>query len=329
MFTSVHAHRVSVAAAAALALVQLAQPALVAAQGTFPEKPIRVIVGSAAGSGPDIISRVVGERLSKLWNQRVLVEARPGVAGALSAEYVRSQPADGYTMMMLTSQLNTATHVFTDLKFDLNRDFASISLIGTVPFVLVVNPSLPVKTVADLIALARKQKLRFGSAGTGASEHLSGEMLNTLAGIDILHVPYKGVPQAITDTLANEVQMAYGVTPAVMSFITSGRLRAIGVTTPRRSAALADVPAIGETVPGYEMTAWYSFVAHSGVPSALLDRLSADTQRVVRERETAEQLKDLGVDLVGGTRAELDVFRKQQFAQIGALVKKVGAKPDR
>src|SRR5687768_16378927 len=192
-----------------------------AAQPSYPDKPIRLIIGSAPGSGPDIISRVMAERLHKAWGQRIVVDARPGAAGVISADLTLRAAPDGYTWMMLTSQLLVATSVFPDVKFDLARDFSSIALIGSTPFVLVTNPQLPAKSVPELIELAKKQpgKLRYGSAGTGASEHLCGLMLTQLTGTKMLHVPYKGVPQAVADTIANEVQMSYGVVAATYPLI--------------------------------------------------------------------------------------------------------------
>jgi tripartite-type tricarboxylate transporter receptor subunit TctC len=228
--------------------------------------------------------------------------------------------------MMLTSQLFVATSVYTNLKFNLDKDFHSIALIGTVPFVQMVNPQLPVKSVPDLIALARKSpgKLRFGSAGTGASEHLSGEMFKRLTGTDMLHVPYKGIAQAIADTLANEVQLTYAVYPAARPHIDSGRLRAIGVTTPKRSPVLPDVPAIAEYVKGYAMFGWYSIVAPKGTPAPILARVSAEVVKAAQQPAFAEKLKGLGIGVVAGGRKELDDFRRSERKRVGELVKALG-----
>jgi len=301
--------------------------ALAAQQAVFPDKPIRLIIGSAPGSGPDIISRVMAERLYKTWGQRIVVDSRPGAAGVISAELALRANPDGYTWMMLTSQLLVATSVFPDVKFNLGRDFASVSLIGTVPFVLMVNPdAVPAKSVSELIEFAKKQpgKLRYGSAGTGASEHLCGVMFTKLTGTSMLHVPYKGIPQAIADTLAKEVQFTYAVMPAALPMITAGRLRALGVTSPKRSPSLPDVPAIGETVRGYDMFGWYSIVAPTGTPGAILDKVSAEVIKAVKEPEFAKQLRSLGTDAVGSTRAELDAFRRSQTTKITELVKTSG-----
>ena len=310
-------------AALALAVVP-ALSSVHAAQSTFPERPIRLVIGSAAGSGPDIISRVMGERLARAWGQRIVVDARPGVAGIISAELVSRAPPDGYTWMMLTSQLLVASNVYKDIKFNLEKDFASISLIGTVPFVLVVNPQVPAKSVAELIQLAKKTPLRYGSAGTGASEHLCGFMLTQMTGTTMLHVPYKGVPQALADTLAREVHLTYAVAPAALPMIQQGRLRPLGVTSRKRSAMLPDVPSISETVPGYEMFGWYSIVAPTGVPPAILAKASDEMVKAAREPDFAEQLKGLGIEIVGSTRAELDTFRRDQTKRIAELVKASG-----
>jgi len=307
-------------------LAVLAVPAARAAQPAYPERPIRLIIGSAPGSGPDIISRLVAERLYQAWGQRIVVDSRPGVAGIISAELALRANPDGYTWMMLTSQLFVATSVYPDLKFNLDKDFVSIALIGTVPFVQMVNPKVPAKTIRELIELAKKSpgKLRYGSAGAGASEHLSGVMFTRLTGTEMLHVPYKGIPQAIADTLAGEVQLTYAVYPAARPHIDSGRLRPLGVTTPKRSAALPDVPSIGEVVPGYAMFGWYSLVAPAGTPAAVLAKASAEVVKAVKEPEVGEKLRFLGIDIVGSGRAELDKFRASERKRITELVKAAG-----
>ena len=297
-----------------------------AAETSFPDRPIRLVIGSAAGSGPDIISRVLAERLYKSWGQRVVVDARPGVAGILSAELVLRSAADGYTWMMLTSQLMVATSVYPDVKFDLDKGFVSVSLIGSVPFVQLIHPELPAKSIRELIDLAKKQPgmLRYGSAGAGASEHLSGFLFTRLTGTNMLHVPYKGIPQAIADTLAKEVHLTYPVLPAALPHVQSGRLRALGVTTPKRATLLPDVPAIGEVVPGYQMMGWYSIVVPRGTPEPILAKVSSEVAAAVKEPAFGEQLKGLGLEIAGTTRAELDAFRRDQRKRITEIVKASG-----
>jgi len=311
---------------AVIGCAMLVAPAAQAAQAVYPNKPIRLIIGSAPGSGPDIIARLVADHLYGAWGQRVVVDSRPGVAGIISAELALRAERDGYTWMMLTSQLFVATSVYPNLKFNLDKEFASVSLIGTVPFVQMVNPQVPAKSIPELIALAKKSpgKLRYGSAGAGASEHLSGVMFNRLTGTDMLHVPYKGIPQAIADTLSNEVQLTYAVYPAARPHVDSGRLRALGVTTPKRSPALPNVPAIAEAVPGYSMFGWYSIVAPVGTPAAVLDKVGAEVVKAAREPAFGEKLKALGIDIVGGGRRDLDSFRSAERKRITELVKDSG-----
>ena len=315
------------------ALLPLAAPQAAAqnAQTRFPEKPIRLIIGSAPGSGPDIISRTLADRLFETWKQRVVVDARPGAAGAISAELALASAPDGYTWMMLTSQLFVASQVLADIKFDLQRDFQSLALIGTTPFVLLANNQLPAKTLKDLIDLARKQpgKLRYGSAGTGASEHLSGVLLNHLTGTNMLHVPYKGVPQSIADTLANEVQTTYAVLPAALPHITGGRLRALGVTTAKRAALIPDVPAIGEAVPGYVMNAWYRLVVQTKTPGAVMNVVSSEVTKVMREPALMDKFRSMGIDVIAGDRAALDAWRKEELKRINEVVRISGARETR
>jgi tripartite-type tricarboxylate transporter receptor subunit TctC len=295
-----------------------------AAQTTFPDKPIRLVIGSAPGSGPDIISRTLADRLYGAWGQRVVVDSRPGVAGILSADLVLRAAPDGYTWMMLTSQLLVATAVYPNVKFNLAKDFVSISLLGTVPFVLVINNDMPAKSIRELVEFAKKSSLSYGSAGTGASEHLSGDLFTRMTGTNMLHVPYKGVAEALSATMGKEVQLTYGVVPAVMGAVQSGRVRALGVTGPKRNALLPDVPSISEVVPGYQTLGWYSVVAPVGTPEPVLAKASAEIAKSVRNPQFGEQLKGLSLDLVGSTRAELDVFRREQTKQINDIVKAAG-----
>jgi len=317
----------AIAWVALAAAAHAAQPSTSTGSGqAFPQKPIRFVIGSAPGSGPDIIARLVADRLYGVWGQRVVVDSRPGVAGIISAELALRAERDGYTWMMLTSQLFVATSVYPKLKFNLDKDFDSVSLIGTVPFVQMVNPQVPAKSIPELIALAKKSpgKIRYGSAGTGASEHLSGVLFTNRTGTDMLHVPYKGIAQAIADTLGGEVQLTYAVYPAARPHVESGRLRAIGVTTPKRSPALPNVPAIAEFVPGYAMFGWYSIVAPGGAPAAILNQVSVEVVKAAKEPAFGERLKTLGIEIVGGGRKDLDSFRSSERKRITELVKASG-----
>lgn len=242
---------------------QSAQPS-----DTYPDRPIRLVLGSAPGSGPDIIARVLSERLYKSWHQRIVVDARPGVAGALSAEIVARSAADGYTWLMMTSQLFIATKVYKDLKFDLDKDFASMALIGSVPYVLAVNPQVPAKSVAELIQVSKKSQpqLRHGSAGPGGGEHLCMVYFLHAAGTQMLHVPYKGIAQALADVAGREIHATFAVVPAALPLVQGGRVRALGVTSTKRAPLLPDVPSISDTLAGFENFGWYSVIAPRNTP---------------------------------------------------------------
>jgi len=272
------------------------------------------------------MARLIADHLYGVWGQRVVVDARPGVAGIISAEQALRSERDGYTWMMLTSQLFIATSVYPDLKFNLDKDFVSVSLVGLVPWVLTVNPQVPAQSVSELIALAKKSpgKLRYGSGGPGSGEHFTTVMFTHLAGINMLHVPYKGVAQALLDTIANEIQMQFAVYPAAWPQVSSGRLRALGVSTAKRAPGLPNVPTIVETVPGYVNFGWYSIVAPKGTPTAVLAKASAEIVKAAREPAFGERLKVLGIEIIGGGRKELDDFRTTERKRLTELVKATG-----
>ena len=311
---------------AILALGMAAADEAVCADNDFPSKPIRLIVGSAPGSGPDIMAKLVADHLLGVWAQRVVVDPRPGVAGILSAEQALRANPDGYTWMMLTSQLFVATSVYPNLKFDLDTDFASVSLIGSVPWVLTVNNQLAAKSVSELIAAAKKSPgaIRYGSGGQGSGEHFTTAMFAHLSGIEMLHVPYKGVAPALLDTIANEIQLQFAVYPAALPHVTSGRLRALGVSTAKRVAGLPEVPPIAETVPGFVTFGWYSIVVPKGTPELVLRRASAEVVKAAREPVFGERLRVLGIDIIAGGREELDDFRVRERKRLTEIVKATG-----
>jgi tripartite-type tricarboxylate transporter receptor subunit TctC len=312
-------------ATAAIAALLTASAAY-AAEPAFPTKPIRLIIGSAPGSGPDIMARLIADHLYGVWGQRVVVDTRPGVAGVISAELALRANPDGYTWMMLTSQLFIATSVYPNLKFNLDKDFDSVSLVGLVPWVQTVNPELPAKSVAELIALAKKSpgKIRYGSGGPGSGEHFATVMFTHAAGIDMLHVPYKGVAGALLDTIANEIQMQFAVYPAAYPHVSSGRLRALGVSTAKRAPGLPNVPTIGETLPGFVNFGWYSIVAPKGTPTAVLNMASVEIVKAARQPAFGERLKVLGIEIIGGGRKELDDFRTAERKRLTEIVKATG-----
>jgi tripartite-type tricarboxylate transporter receptor subunit TctC len=248
------------------------------------------------------------------------------VAGILSAENALRSNPDGYTWLMLTSQLFVATSVYPNLTFNLDKDFDSMSLVGLVPWVHTISPQLPANSVGELIALAKKSpgKLRYGSGGPGSGEHFATVMFTQAAGIDMLHVPYKGVAGALIDTIANEIQMQFAVYPAAWPHVSSGRLRAIGVSTAKRAPGLPNVPAIAETLPGFVNFGWYSIVAPKGTPTAILNKASAEIVKAARAPAFGERLKVLGIEIIAGGRKELSDFRTSERKRVAEIVRVSG-----
>src|SRR5260370_6255350 len=232
-------------------------------QQAYPARPIHMVVGFAPGGGADIMARLIGQALSERLGQQIIVDNRPGAGTNISTEVVVKAAPDGYTLLLVNSPAAINTTLYDNLSFDFIRDIAPVASIGRVPLVMVVNPSLPAKTVPEFIAYAKANpgKVNMGSGGNGAPDHMSGELFKAMAGIGILHVPYRGVAPAINDLLGGQVQVIFGTMPSVIEFIKAGRLRALAVTTAVRSEALPDVPTIGEFVPGYEASQWYGIGA--------------------------------------------------------------------
>jgi tripartite-type tricarboxylate transporter receptor subunit TctC len=302
-----------------------------AGPGQYPLKPIRMIILSTPGSGPDIVGRLVGARLTESWGQQVVIDPRPGASGIIGAELAARAAPDGYTLAIATTQAAIVSVMFEKLNFDLVKDFAPISLMASTPFLLVVNPGMPVKTIADFVALAKGKPgdLRYGSGGSGSPPHLSAELFKHMAGIDVQHVPYKGVTPALTDTIAGQVHMTISVVPAALAHMRSGRVRALGITSAKRSEVVPEVPAIGETIPGYEYIGWYTLLAPAKTPVAIVNRLNAEVVSALKTSAVREKLADLGAEPIGSTVKEVTEFIPAQMARLRELVKLSGAKADR
>jgi tripartite-type tricarboxylate transporter receptor subunit TctC len=299
--------------------------------GQYPLKPIRLIILSTPASGPDIVGRLIGGHLTEVWGQQVVIDPRPGASGIIGAELAARAAPDGYTLAIATTQAAIVSVMFDKLNFDLVKDFAPISLMASTPFLLVVNPGMPVKTIADFVALAKGKPgdLRYGSGGSGSPPHLSAELFKHMAGIDVQHVPYKGVTPALTDTIAGQVHMTISVVPAALAHMRSGRVRALGITSAKRSEVVPEVPAIGETIPGYEYIGWYTLLAPAKTPVAIVNRLNAEVVSALKTSTVREKLADLGAEPIGSTVKEVTEFIPAQMARLRELVRLSGAKADR
>jgi len=317
--------RVLIVAGVALALCS----ALAHAQA-YPARPIRIIVLSSPASGPDIVGRLVGQRLMEVWGQQVVVDTRPGASGIIGAEIGAKAAPDGYTLIIVTAQAAIVSAMYAKLPFHLQRDFAPISTLATTPFVLAVHPALPATTLDELVTLAKQRRgqLRYGSGGSGSPPHLSAEIFRSMTGIELVHVPYKGVTPALTDTIAGQVHMVFSVIPAALASIRSGKVRALGITSATRSPLVPEVPAIAEAVPGYEFIGWYVLVAPARTPPAILDALNAQVNGALKTPEFQERFMALGADTVGSTRADAAAFISTQMERMRQAVVASGAKPD-
>lgn len=320
------------------ALVPVALGAMVAANAdgasaqAYPSKVVRVVVPFGPGSTTDILGRTVAQKLGEAWNQQFIVDNRAGHGGNIGSDFVAKAAPDGYTLLVsAASTLAINASLYRNMPYDTATAFAPISLIAKVTNVLVVHPSLPAKSVKDLIALAKSKpgQLNFASGGSGGTQHLSGELFNTMAGTKIVHIPYKGSAAAMPDVLAGYVQMIFDAVPQSLPHIKAGRLRALGVTTAKRSPALPDVPTIAEAaLPGYEATAWFGMVAPAGTPDAIIDKLNKQVVSILSKPEMKAQLTARGVDAAPTTPEEFAAFIKSEMVKWAKVVKATGARAD-
>jgi len=297
----------------------------------FPAKPVKIIVPSTPGDGSDILARSIGQKLTERWGQPVIIENRPGAGGVVGTEAAAHSPADGYTVIMGNAGSHAINQaLYPRLSYDVVRDFAPITLVASAPNVFVVNPGVPAKTVAEFIALAKKEpgKYSFASGGNGSSAHLNGEMLKTFAGIEMTHVPYKGSSPAITDVIAGQVQLMIGNLPPILPHIKSGKVRALGVTTATRFAATPDLPPVGDTVPGYESLAWFGLFAPTGTPKEVISKWHADVVAVLTLPDIRERVAQLGFDVVGNTPDAYSALVRNDIAKWQRVVKASGARAD-
>jgi len=301
----------------------------VAAQ-EFPSRPVRIVVPFAAGGGVDILTRTLAQHLGERLGQQVLVEDRPGAGGNLGVDAVAKAPADGYTLLMATTGTHTINPgLYAKLPFDAERDFKPITLIASVPNLLVVNPTLNVGSAAELIALARSKpgQLSFASFGNGTSNHLSGEMLKTLTGIQVTHVPYKSAPQAVTDLMAGQTAFAFVNMPLALPHVRSGKLKALAVTGARRSAATPEFPTMQEAgVGGFVVESWYGLMAPAGTPDAVVARLHKETLAVLALPEVKEFFAKQGADVVTSTPAEFAMTIRSERARWAEVIRTSGAR---
>jgi tripartite-type tricarboxylate transporter receptor subunit TctC len=320
--TSIMARLVLMAAAAAAGLAH--------AQN-YPDKPVRLLVPFPAASATDVVARTIGQKLSEKWHQPVVIENKPGAGGNLGTEIGAKSPADGYTILMGTVANAISASLYRKLTYDFIKDFEPVTLMAVTPLVLVANPKFPPNTLKEVVAYAKAHpgEVNFGSGGTGTSNHLAGEMLNTMAGIKMTHVPYKGTPAAYTDMLAGQVSLMFDNIVAVMPHIKSGKLKPIAVSTAKRVPSLPNVPTVAESgFPGFEAVSWIGAVVPAGTPKEIINKLNTDFNAVMAMPDVKEKLAASGAELKGSTPEEFDAHIRKEIDKWAKAVKSSGARAD-
>lgn len=315
---------------AVLSLAAIALPCTLHAQA-FPAKPIRVLVGFTPGAGVDIAVRLIGPKMTDTLGQQIIVDNRPGAGGNVAAEQAARAPADGYTLLANGAPAAISQTLYAKLGYDLLRDFEAVALIASVSQLLVVHPSLPAKTLKELLdhARARPGRLSYGSVGNGTSFHLGMEQLKKLSGTFIVHIPYKGMGPVLNDLLANTVQLAFANPPNAAPMIAAGRLRAVALAHSTRIGLLPEVPTVAEQgYPGFESNSGFMFFAPAGTPAPVLDRLHAEFTAILREPSLREPFSRQGIEVVAASRAETAAFLRREIAKYADVVKFSGATVD-
>lgn len=302
------------------------------AQPSYPDKPVRIVVPFAAGGAVDILTRLLSQPLSQGLGQQVIVDPRPGAGGNLGSDHVAKSAPDGYTLVMATTGTHTINPgLYTKMPFDAVKDFRTITVIASVPNLLVVHPSVPAQSVAELVALAKAKpgQLSFASFGNGTSNHLSGELLKAEAGIDIVHVPYKSAPQAVADLVSGQVALAFVNAPLALPQVQAGKLRALAVTGAKRSPAAPDLPTMAEAgLPGFIVESWYGLMAPAATPDAIIARMHKESVAALSRPELKDAFAKQGADVETSTPAEFAGMVKRDIARWGEVIRRSGARVD-
>ncbi|MDQ2140235.1 tripartite tricarboxylate transporter substrate binding protein [Alcaligenaceae bacterium B3P038] len=312
------------------AAVSMGTPASATAQ-SYPDKPIRLILPFPPGGVTDILARALGEKLAPRLGQPIIVENKPGAGTMLASDFVARAPADGYTLMLAASSLGTAPLLYERVGYDAIKSFSPITQVASVVHVLVVNPQLPVKSVADLVAFANSNpsKLDYASTGTGTSTHLEGELFKSMSRADMVHIPYKGSGPALTDLVGGQVSVMFDALGSSGPFIKSGKLRALAVTTAQRSPSIPELPTVAESgLPGYEAMPWLGIVAPAGTPQPIIDRLYRETAEILKDAEMRERFRGWGLDVIGNTPVEFASFLRRDIDQWARVIATAKIKVD-
>jgi tripartite-type tricarboxylate transporter receptor subunit TctC len=320
-------HTLNVGVQTVFAMIVLGLPLVASSADVFPQKPIKIVVPAAPGGGVDTLTRVIAPALSEALGQQVVADNRPGAGTMIASELVAKSPSDGYTLLMATSSFSINPAFYEEVPYDPSRDFLPITLVAVTPFSLVVHPSQPVTSVMQLVALAksRPDQINFGSSGNGSSLHLAGELFRSLAKIALVHVPYKGGTPAVTALLEGEVQLLFNNILSVLPHVQTGRLRMLAVTSAKRTAILPAMPTMIEAgIPGYEFSVWWGLLAPKGTSAAIADRIRTDTLKVIVLPTIREELRKLGVEVIGSTPEAFSAVISGDLKRFRAIVQKPG-----
>jgi tripartite-type tricarboxylate transporter receptor subunit TctC len=296
----------------------------------YPSRPVRIVAGFAAGGGVDITARLIGQWLTEHLGQSFVTENRPGAGGNIGTESVINSAPDGYTLLLSTVPNAVNASLYANLKFDFIRDSAPVAGIIRVPMVILLNPSVPVKTVPELIAYAKTNpgKINMASAGNGSAPHMAGELFKMMAGVDLVHVPYRGQGPALTDLLGGEVQVLFATAPGTTEYIATGKLRALAVTTAARAQVLPDLPTVGDFVPGYETSQWYGISAPKSTPAQIVQKLNREINAAIADPTMKARLAALGGEPLPGTSAEFGKLIAEETEKWAKVVRAAGIKPE-
>ena len=312
--------------ALAASLTAMASNAIAQTAANYPSRPIKIVVPFAPGGTTDMLARLVGQRLTLAWGQPVVIENKPGAGATLGADIVAKSAPDGYTLLMGAAHHTIAQKVYAKIPYQFDRDFAPITMVAMVPNMVVVNSDVPAKTIGEFIALSKSQpgKFNYGSAGAGTAHHLIGEMFKLRAGVELVHVPYKGSAPAVADLLSGQVQLMFDTVTSGLPQVKAGKLRALAVSTAKRSSAMPDVPSLSETVlPGFDVGTWFGLLAPAATPPAIVQKLNAEIVKIIQQPDVRKQMLEAGSEPMGNTSQQMAAQIKAELEAFESVVKQI------
>jgi len=289
----------------------------------YPNKPIKIVVGFSPGGGPDITARVLGQKFSEKWNQSVVIENKVGAGANIASQFVANSKPDGYTLLSVSNAFSISPAIYPKLPFDAMKDFDGITLTATGPALLIISPKLKVTSVAELVAMAKKNpgQMTYSSAGIGSGSHFAAEILRSKAGLELLHIPTKGIPEGLTEVMSGRVDFFISPYASAIAMVKDGRAKAIAITSLKRSKEMADMPTVAETVPGYQWQFWYGLLAPAGTPKDILQQIALEVKRINELPELKERYASIGIEPASDTPAQFDIFVQNEIKDFSAIAK--------